>query len=146
MTARAWSPLSTEPLARPLARAPGEPPPPHDPRERELASRTADGQWEVRVFGSRMFQYFVTRGLWHVQLWHPEARVSLLTPSRLTLGFYEAFPIAGWKGHAPDHGRLVALVARSHRVTLPSAVELARIERAFVDDVVASAASPVLVS
>jgi hypothetical protein len=108
------------------------PPPPHDPRERELAM-VVDG-WEVRLFGERKFQYFVTRGLWHVQLWHPIARVSVLTPSRLTCGLYEAYPIANWKAQAPDYARLVALLAGA--AVLPSAGTLARVEKAFVDDVV----------
>lgn len=47
------------------------------------------GEWEVRLFTDVRFGYFVKRGLWHVQLWHPRARVSVLTPSRLTLGAYE---------------------------------------------------------
>jgi hypothetical protein len=56
------------------------PPPPHDPRERELVL-TLRG-WQVRLFGENKFQYFVRHGFWHVQLWHVEARVSVLTPSR----------------------------------------------------------------
>ncbi|MBX3185368.1 MAG: hypothetical protein KF819_00070 [Labilithrix sp.] len=112
---------------------PPPPPPPHDPRERDLAL-TLEG-WEVRVFGDRQFEYFATRGFWHVQLWHPRAGVSILTPSRLTRGFYEAFPVAGWKGQAPDYEHLATLV-REHRVALPSKAALLRIERAFVDDVV----------
>jgi hypothetical protein len=96
---------------------------------------SVDG-WEVRLFGGRKFQYFVTRGLWHVQLWHPAARVSVLTPSRLTGGFYEAYPIANWKAQAPDYERLVALIDGVHTVALPRAGMLAMIEKAFVDDIV----------
>jgi hypothetical protein len=92
--------------------------------------------WELRLFGERKYQYFVTRGLWHVQLWHPTARVSVLTPSRLTCGFYEAYPIASWKAQAPDYERLVARIAGVHSVALPSAGTLAKVEKAFVDDVV----------
>ena len=33
--------------------------------------------------------YFARRGFAHVQLWHPERRVSVLTPSRLTGGNFE---------------------------------------------------------
>lgn len=113
------------------------PPPPHDPRERELAMRL--GEWDVLLFGERKFQYFVTRGFWHLQLWHPVARVSILSPSRLTRGFYEAYPIANWKAQAPDYEQLVSLIAGTHATTLPTAAEIKRVERALVNDVVASA-------
>jgi len=131
--------LAREPLCTAVEHAPW-PPPPHDPRDRELAMRV-DG-WELRVFGERKFQYFVTRGLWHLQLWHPSASVSVLTPSRLTCGFYEVFPIEGWKARAPDHARLVELLVASHGLALPSAATVARLERAFVDAVVRGAGRP----
>jgi len=110
------------------------PPPPHDPRERELALE--QGGWQVRLFGGRKFQYFVTRGFWHMQLWHPDARVSVLTPSRLTSGFYETFPIANWKAQAADYPTLVQLVSEMHEIVLPNAGEVARLEKALVDDVI----------
>lgn len=112
------------------------PPAPHDPRERELAM--ALGGWEVRIFTGRKFQYFVTRGLWHVQLWHPRARISILTPSRLTCGRYEAYPIADWKGQATDYEGIAARVAETHKVALVAPGEVLRVERALVDDVVRS--------
>ena len=114
--------------------APSWPPPPHDPRERELALTI--GGWEVRLFGGRMFAYFVTRGLWHMQLWHPVARISILTPSRLTRGCYEAFPIAGWKTQAPDYPSLVRLITGLGKAPLPSAADVLRLERALVYEVV----------
>lgn len=110
------------------------PPPPHDPRERELALRL--GGWEVRLFGNPKFEYFVTRGFWHLQLWHPLGRVSVLTPSRLTRGFYEAFPVFDWKGHASTYDALANLVSRIHSVRLPQGADVARVEKALVDDVV----------
>ena len=113
------------------------PPPPHDPRERELAMRL--GEWDIRLFGNRKFQYFVTRGFWHLQLWHPAARISVLSPSRLTCGFYEAYPIANWKAQAPNYDGLVSLIAGTHGPPLPTTAEIKRAEKALVDDVVASA-------
>jgi hypothetical protein len=117
-----------------LAYASGWPPPPHDPRERDLAMVL--GEWEVRLFGGRKLEHFVTRGFWHLQLWHPVARFSVLSPSRLTRGFYEAYPIARWKAQAPDYDRLVTLMARTCSAPLPGKADMLRIERAFVDDVV----------
>jgi hypothetical protein len=110
------------------------PPPPHDPREREL-TLSIDG-WEVRLFGGRMFAYFVTRKLWHMQLWHPTARISILTPSRLTRGSYEVFPLARWKSTAPDYPSLVRLITGLRSTPLPSAADVLRLERALVHDVV----------
>jgi hypothetical protein len=108
------------------------PPPPHDPRERVLAAHI-DG-WEVRAFppDDRKFQYFVTRGFLHVQLWHPQARVSVLTPSRLTGDQYEVFPCGGWKAPVDEPAPLRRLVARTHGVALPSLGRLAAIVEWYV--------------
>ncbi len=68
------------------------PPRPHDPDDRVTLGRI--GEWEVRRFegdGAKS-GYSAPRGFLHVQLWHPWRAVSLLTPSRLTAGRYEAFP------------------------------------------------------
>lgn len=92
--------------------------------------------WEVRLFGGRKFQYFVTRGFWHVQLWHPEARISVLTPSRLTCGFFEVYPVDDWKAQAHDYEGLAALVAGLGGPSIPSWPRLHTILRAFVADLV----------
>lgn len=67
------------------------PPRPHDPREREVVGRA--GAWEVRQFaaGDAKLAYFTVRGFLHLQLWHPQAQISILTPSRLTAGHFEAW-------------------------------------------------------
>lgn len=108
------------------------PPPPHDPRERVLAT-LIDG-WEVRAFppDDRKFQYFVTRGFLHVQLWHPRMRVSVLTPSRLTGDQYEVFPCGGWKAQVSEPAPLRGLVARTHGVAMPSVGRLATIIEWYV--------------
>jgi hypothetical protein len=113
------------------------PPPPHDPRERELALVT-DG-WEVRLFAGSKFQYFVTRGFWHLQLWHPRERVSVLTPSRLTCGFYEAFPVAHWKAQAATYHALVTLIAGITSARFLPLAYLERLERSLVAEVVRGA-------
>jgi len=109
------------------------PPPPHDPRERDPVICVRG--WEVRVFGEHQFQYFVRRGFWHLQLWHPEARVSVLTPSRLTCDLYEVFPIASWKARAATVPELARLIAEEHGFELPREVELLELERALVQRV-----------
>ena len=117
----------------PLARATHWPPPPHDPRERDRVLLLAG--WEIRLFGEHKFQYFIVHGFWHLQLWHEAARVSVLTPSRLTHLHYEAFPIAGWKARASTYRELSELVLGEHGVPLPSELELRMFERALVDRV-----------
>jgi hypothetical protein len=122
-------------LARALAmndRTSGDagPPPPHDPCERELVH--AIDEWEVRIFDESRFQYFVERGLWHLQLWHPRSNVSVLTPSRLTANAYEVFPIAGWKQRAHDPKTVRALVDREHAIAFLDDASLGVIEQAFV--------------
>lgn len=53
------------------------------------------GEWEVRRHpeAAAMHGYFASRGLLHLQLWHPIASVSILTPSRLTHDRFEV-----WRG------------------------------------------------
>ena len=92
------------------------------------------GAWKALVFGGRMLGYFAPRGLLHVQLWHEAAGISVLTPSRLTGGRYEVFPVAGWKKRASDYRTLAWLVQQEHGVALPSLVEVFRIERALAFD------------
>jgi hypothetical protein len=97
------------------------------------------GTWEVRISTGRAFEYFVPRGLWHVQLWHPDARISILTPSRLTGGAFEAFPSRGWKARASAYPSLREWLESEHRVELPNDADIAWVERVLVDRIVASA-------
>ena len=70
-------------------------PPLHAPGDRELFA--ACGAWEVRRHAEDdpRFAYFASRAFLHLQLWHPERRVSVLTPSRLSGGRFEI--AAGWR-------------------------------------------------
>jgi hypothetical protein len=116
------------------------PPPPHDPRERERVF--THGAWEIRLFTDRKFAYFVGHGLWHIQLWNPDAQVSILTPSRLTRGFFEAYPVAECPARAADfHALGEALEGEfpALDLALPTESEVAWLRKVFVDDVVAPA-------
>ena len=112
----------------------GWPPPPHDPRERERIA-TVSG-WEIRQFVGQKYLYFVRNGFWHVQLWHPRARVSVLTPSRLTRDRYELFPSAGWKARAQKYADLAPLIAGEHPVSLLPEHALRELERTLVQRVI----------
>jgi len=108
------------------------PPPPHDPRERERLGQV--GAWEVRAFArdGRAHAYFARRELLHLQLWHPEARVSLLTPSRLTGGAYELFPIDGWKCAVRSAEDARRLARYAHGIELPTPLRLAALIEWYV--------------
>jgi hypothetical protein len=133
------------------------PPAPHDPRDRALISTivvpaqafrahssrhgssgrrgaSASTRWEVRAFpsGGRMHRYFAPRGLLHLQLWQPESGVSMLTPSRITLGRWEVFPVEGWKLGVDQVADLRRLVRASFRVEPPTAAQLAAAQAWFV--------------
>jgi hypothetical protein len=133
------------------------PPAPHDPRERALlfeivaaaapraqvalhgssgrSSAVAATRWEVRAFpaGGRMHRYFAPRGLLHVQLWQPESEVSVLTPSRLTLGRWEVFPVDGWKLGADRVAELRRLIRIRFGVEPPTPTQLTAVRAWFVD-------------
>jgi hypothetical protein len=132
------------------------PPAPHDPRERSLIFELAAGptfvqpaphgssgrscaadatRWEVRAFpvSGRMHRYFAPRGLLHVQLWQPEAAVSVLTPSRLTLGRWEVFPVDGWKLAADRVAELRRLIRARFGIEPPTPAQLTAVRSWFVD-------------
>ena len=109
------------------------PPPPHDPRDRELIARVAG--WEIRLPRGRLSQSLVSNGFWHVQLWNPLASVSVLTPSRLTDDRYEAFLSAGSRLRAQKYGELERAIAEQHSVPLLPESALLELERACAERV-----------
>jgi hypothetical protein len=107
------------------------PPPPHDPREREIIGAAA--HWQVRQFPAtdRKLTYFATRGFGHLQLWCTETRTSILTPSRLTGGNFEAWIAGGPQFAGRSWSVLVAQLAE-HGVVAPPAAEVRALERWLV--------------
>lgn len=108
-------------------------PPPHDPGDRILVDTLRASSmspcmssWELRVFdpAGQFHLYFSTTGFGHVQLWNPWYGISVLTPSRLTAGRYEAFPIAGWKYACNDYAHLACTIGATWATTLPSLAEI----------------------
>lgn len=91
------------------------------------------GAWEIRVFSpsGTFHRYFRAHGMLHVQLWHPEAGVSLLTPSALTADQYEVFPFAGWKHARRSYPQLCVEVAAGIGVTLPAQERLEALAAMF---------------
>ena len=81
------------------------------------------GEWEVRrhLETGREHAYFTSRGFLHLQLWHDAARVSILTPSRLTGDRFEI-----WRdGIRIRVGSWAEVVARLSGLALPRANEIA---------------------
>jgi hypothetical protein len=64
-------------------------PPLHSAFDRELVAQL--GAWEVRRHAEHdpRFAYFAQRTFLHLQLWHPDEHISVLTASRLTGGRFE---------------------------------------------------------
>ena len=77
--------------------------------------------WEVRVFEplGHALRNQGSKGFDHLQLWHPSAGVSLLTPSILTGHQFEVYPLADWKYSESNYGTLWQLVREVLHLTLP---------------------------
>jgi hypothetical protein len=80
------------------------------------------GAWQVKrhAESAEPHAYFASRGFLHLQLWHPEAQVSILTPSRFTHGRFEI-----WR----DWARIAVrdwgdVIRRLSDLALPTAVEI----------------------
>jgi hypothetical protein len=63
----------------------------------------------------------------HLQLWHPIAEVSLLTPSSLIAWSFEVFPVAGWKYRSTCPCCVARLVLHLHGALVPSISALQRL-------------------
>lgn len=103
----------------------------HAPDEREVIATLTDG-WEVRQFRThdRRLSYFAKRGFAHVQLWHAGQRVSIVTPSRLTAGMFDAWQ-NGLRWSAPTWPALASVLAPAG-ITVLARHEARAIERWFV--------------
>jgi hypothetical protein len=104
-------------------------PPPHDPTERNGVAWV--GLWQVRQFsdGDARLAYFRPRGFHHLQLWNPDERISILTPSRLTAGRFEVWPEGGDRWSAPTWREVTEHLAG---VALPSSLEILALESWFI--------------
>lgn len=107
---------------------------PHAPGPRTLLA-VLPGGWEVRGFAPAdpRVSFALGRGFWHVQLYEPCARLSVLTPSRLTDGWYEVSTPRHALRHALDEDDVARLVA--HARSPIDATALREVRRRFVDDV-----------
>jgi hypothetical protein len=109
-------------LTRPLS-------PPHDPWQRTPVAWV--GAWEVRQFdrADPRVDGLRRRGFLHLQLWHPGRRISILSPSRLTEGCFEAALPDGERIAEPTWA---GLRERFGDLELPSTSEIFALESWFV--------------
>lgn len=111
--------------------APPCPLPPHDPRERSVVLHL--GAWEVRTFAGRFLEYFAPRGFLHVQYWHADLGISILSPSRLTGARYEVSGTNMCKMHFLSWGEVRAYVQGACDVDVPSEIEAFQTETVLVE-------------
>lgn len=141
-----------EPTAATEASALGEPSPGpilvsnqtgiHDPAKRVVVLHMRD--WELRAFSKEdpHYQTYAARALLHLQLYHPVARVSVLTPSHLTRGRLEVYPIKSRRVRLSSYWQLRDILVRYHGVEPPSPPVLAAAIRWFVVRVTRTSAPP----
>jgi hypothetical protein len=103
----------------------------HDPRERVCVARLDDG-WQLRQFAEDdpRRSYCATRGFMHVQLFHEERGVSVLTPSRLTRGHYQL--ASDGERYEARTWRTISEALAGLSLMSPSAPEMYAIESWFV--------------
>lgn len=95
----------------------------HDPAQRALVATL--GTWQLRQSEGEK-----RRGMAHVQLWDPAARVSIVTPSRATYGHFEA-SLDGVQVAARTWPQLRRALA-GRAVDVPTAAAMRAVERWFV--------------
>lgn len=119
----------------------------HQPSYRRL--RASLGGWQLREFphrahsgdqsieqpaelayGETLKRYLLPRGMWHVQLWHP-AGVSIITPSKLTLGAFEVACVSVAPRRFVTYSEAAAHIA-AIGLTPPSSASIAWVLRCFV--------------
>jgi hypothetical protein len=90
--------------------------------------------WEVRDFAetARWRRYPVGYQMTHLQLWHPAAGLSVLTPSALTAGRFEIFPLDGFRVRVVGYGLLYKLLSERAGLSPPGPARFAALYLWFV--------------
>ena len=83
------------------------------------------GDWDVRMSepGSNEHRLLVVNGMFHIQLWHPEARLSVLTPSPLTDHQFEVANVMGNRFRTDSYDEMAAVVQAARHVKMPGVGE-----------------------
>lgn len=80
------------------------------------------GEWDVRIYRpcSDVHRLLAVNGMYHLQLWHPESRTSLLTPTALTEHQFEVSPLFGGAFHSHSYAELAAVLNAARGIELPA--------------------------
>ena len=68
---------------------------------------------------SELHRLLVINGMFHMQLWHPESRTSILTPSAITEGKFEINELFGSEYSSPAYGDLLPILGAAKMVHAP---------------------------
>jgi len=84
-------------------------------------------EWDVYAFDptSEVHHYMARREMFHLQLWHPQARVSILTSSALTENQFELYPFQGWKLRTDTWQEISDLLMAGMYLKVPRADQIA---------------------
>ena len=82
--------------------------------------------WDVRMSepGSDEHRLLVVNGMFHIQLWHPQARLSVLTPSPLTGHQFEVANIMGNRFRSESYEEMATVVQAARHVQMPRVDEV----------------------
>jgi hypothetical protein len=104
---------------------------PHDARNRKVL--TTEGPWEFRVVPAPANAAGARRQRLHgVQLWHPQGRVSVLTPALSTEGWLEVFPVEQLRWAVADWDGVAELVRAEHGLEVPAWPAIVALYRWFL--------------
>lgn len=79
------------------------------------------GEWEVLMHPpcSELHRLLVVNGMFHMQLWHPESRTSILTPSAITEGLFEINSLFGSEYASHAYSELLPILHAAKLVHAP---------------------------
>ena len=84
------------------------------------------GEWDVRMSepNSDLHRLLVINGMFHLQLWHPESKTSLLTPSPITDQLFAVTPLFGGEFRAQSYREIRSVIRAARKIVPPSPQEL----------------------
>ena len=84
------------------------------------------GEWEVLMYRpcSDMHHLLVVNGMFHLQLWHPESKTSILTPTALTDGKFEVAPLFGSEFRTDSYEDLAPILEAARNLLIPHAARV----------------------
>ena len=102
----------------------------HEPFIYDLSQRHTDvnrtlvywlGEWDVRMSdpGSDLHRLLTVNGMFHLQLWHPESKTSILTPSSLTEQHFEVTPLFDGVFQTRSYPEMCSVIQAAKKIEAP---------------------------